>query len=172
MLAEPSEKMLSRTPNGVGVWRDRAEELGNRQSSQKFDVITCLWNVLGHIPGITHRTQALNAIRCLLSEKGRFFLDVTHRYNVRSYGLVPTAARMLYDFFVRRETNGDVITNWDIGNARIRAYGHVFTQSEVVQLAHNSGLKLEECVVIDYEDGKIRGSPFQGNLLYVFRRRD
>jgi len=172
VLAEPSEKMLPRTPDGVGVWRDRAEELGTRQSSEKFDVITCLWNVLGHIPGMTHRAQALNAVRDLLSEKGRFFLDVTHRYNVRSYGMVPTAARMLYDFFVHRESNGDVIANWDIGDARISTYGHVFTQSEVVQLAHHSGLKLEECVVIDYEDGEIRGSALQGNLLYVFRRSD
>jgi 2-polyprenyl-3-methyl-5-hydroxy-6-metoxy-1,4-benzoquinol methylase len=170
VLAEPSEKMLPRTPDGVGVWRDRAEELGNRQSSEKFDVITCLWNVLGHIPGITRRARALNAVRDLLSENGRFFLDVTHRYNTRSYGLVPTAARLLHDFFVRRETNGDMIVNWDIGDARISTYGHVFTQSEVVQLAHNSGSKLEERLVIDYEDGEICGSCFQGNLLYVFRR--
>jgi len=172
VLAEPSEKMLPRTPDGVGVWRDRAEELGNRQSSEKFDVITCLWNVLGHIPGITRRARALNAARNLLSEKGRFFLDVTHRYNARSYGLVPTAARLLYDFFVRRETNGDVIANWDTGDARISTYGHVFAQREVVQLSHNSGLKLEERLVIDYEDGEICGSRFQGNLLYVFRRSD
>ena len=172
VLAEPSERMLSQAPDGATVWRDRAEDLGMRRSSQTFDVITCLWNVLGHVRGESRRVQALSAIKNLLSEKGRFFLDVTHRYNVRSYGIFPTAARLLHHSFVRGETNGDVGVNWNIGNARISTYGHVFTHNEVVVLATNSGLKLEERVVIDYETGDLRTRAFQGNLLYVFRQQD
>ena len=172
VLAEPSGKMLSLAPNGATVWRDRAEDLGSRRSSETFDVITCLWNVLGHVRGESRRVQTLSAVKNLLSEKGRFFLDVTHRYNLRSYGILPTAARLLHDFFVRGETNGDVAANWKIGNARISTYGHVFTHNEVPGLATNSGLKLEERVVIDYETGDVRTRAFQGNLLYVFRQQD
>ena len=172
VLAEPSGRMLSQAPDGATVWRDRAEDLGIRHSSETFDVITCLWNVLGHVRGESRRVQALSAIKNLLSEKGRFFLDVTHRYNVRSYGIFPTAARLLHDSFVRGETNGDVGVNWNIGNARISTYGHVFTHNEVLVLASNSGLKLEERVVIDYETGTVRARPLQGNLLYVFRQQD
>jgi 2-polyprenyl-3-methyl-5-hydroxy-6-metoxy-1,4-benzoquinol methylase len=169
VLAEPSGRMLSQAPDGATVWRDRAEDLGSRRSSETFDVVTCLWNVLGHIRGESRRVQALSAIKNLLSEKGRFFLDVTHRYNVRSYGMFPTAARLLHDIFVRGERNGDVRVKWNIGNARISTYGHVFTHNEVLVLARNSGLKLEERVVIDYETGTVRARAFQGNLLYVFR---
>jgi 2-polyprenyl-3-methyl-5-hydroxy-6-metoxy-1,4-benzoquinol methylase len=172
VLAEPSGRMLSQAPDGATVWRDRAEDLGIRRSSEAFDLITCLWNVLGHIRGESRRVQALSAVKNLLSEKGRFFLDVTHRYNLRSYGMFPTAARLLHDVFVRGETNGDVGVNWNSGNARISTYGHVFTHNEVLVLASNSGLKLEERVVIDYETGTVRDRAFQGNLLYVFRQED
>ena len=172
VLAEPSGRMLSQAPDGATVWRDRAEDLGIRHSSETFDVITCLWNVLGHVRGESRRVQALSAIKNLLSEKSRFFLDVTHRYNVRSYGMFLTAARLLHDVFVRGETNGDVGVNWNIGNARISTYGHVFTHNQVLALASNSGLKLEERVVIDYETGTVRTRAFEGNLLYVFRQQD
>jgi hypothetical protein len=79
---------------------------------------------------------------------------------------------VLHDFFVRRETNGDVATNWAIGDGRICTYGHVFAHPEIVRLARSSGLQLEERVVIDYETGDVRPRAFQGNLLYVFRRQD
>jgi len=170
VLVEPSEKMIPQTPNGVEIWRTRAEGLGARPADERFDVITCLWNVLGHVRGVSDRTLALTAAQNLLSERGRFFMDVTHRYNVGSYGLFPTAARLLYDFFVPDEKNGDVVAYWNIGESRISTCGHVFTHNEVMHLARNAGLKLEERVVIDYEDGRVRGRAFYGNLLYVFRR--
>jgi len=98
-------------------------------------------------------------------------MDVTHRYNMRSYGLVPTAVRFLYDAFARSEKNGDVMACWNIGERQIRTYGHVFTNREIMHLAITSALKLEERVVIDYDDGQVRHRTFQGNLLYVFRQR-
>jgi SAM-dependent methyltransferase len=170
VLVEPSAKMTARTPNGAETWRCRAEELEAWPTDEKFDVITCLWNVLGHIRGTARRIQALRAAQNFLSEKGKLFVDVTHRYNVRSYGVIPSAMRFLYDSVVPGEKNGDIVALWDIGESRISTYGHVFTHREMTYLARNSGLKLEERVVIDYEDGQVRSSAFQGNLLYVFRR--
>jgi SAM-dependent methyltransferase len=170
VLAEPSEKMIALAPNGTEIWRTRAEELAARPTDDRFDVITCLWNVLGHIRGNIHRTEALNAVKNLLSHNGRFFTDVTHRYNARSYGLLPTVARFLYDSLVPGDRNGDITACWNIGEGQISTYGHVFTHNEVMVLARNCGLKLEECVVIDYEDGRVHANAYQGNLLYIFRR--
>jgi 2-polyprenyl-3-methyl-5-hydroxy-6-metoxy-1,4-benzoquinol methylase len=171
VLVEPSEKMITQTPNDVEIWRTRAEELGARPSDEKFDVITCLWNVLGHIRGTALRIVALNAIKGLLSQEGTFFMDINHRYNARSYGLVPTAVRFLYDSFAPSHENGDVVASWDVGESCISTYGHVFTHNEVVHLALTGGLEVEERVVIDYENGQVRRNPFQGNLLYVLRRQ-
>ena len=170
-LVEPSEKMTAQTPNGAEIWRVRAEELRHRPSDERFDVITCLWNVLGHVRGTALRIEALKAIKGLLSQDGRFFMDVTHRYNVHSYGFVPTALRFLYDYFAPSDKNGDVMACWNIGERQIRTYGHVFTHNEVIHLALASRLKLEERVVIDYGGGRVRRRAFQGNLLYVFRRQ-
>ncbi len=170
-LVEPSAKMADRTPNNAEIWHVRAEELGDRPSDEKFDVITCLWNVLGHVRGTALRIEALKAIKGLLSQDGRFFMDVTHRYNVHSYGFVPTALRFLYDYFAPSDKNGDVMAYWNIGERRIGTYGHVFTHREIMHLAVASGLKPEERVVIDYEDGQVRRRTFQGNLFYVFRRQ-
>ena len=170
VLVEPSEKMIIQPPGGGPIWRCRAEELQARSPGENFEVITCLWNVLGHVPGTGLRVQSLCAIANLLSGNGRFFLDINHRYNARSYGLIRTTARFFYDLVLRSNSNGDVVASWKVDESRISTYGHVFTDQEVMQLARSSGLKLEDRVVIDYEDGRLRRWPFHGNLLYVFRR--
>jgi methyltransferase family protein len=152
------------------IWPLRAEDLSAESGTEQFDVITCLWNVLGHIPTAGKRQQALSAIACLLVLKGKFFLDVNHRYNLRSYGVLPTSARWIHDFFHRSERNGDVIAKWRVGEATISTYGHVFTHREIMRHAQAAGLEFEERIVIDYNDGRLCRWPVQGNLLYIFRR--
>jgi 2-polyprenyl-3-methyl-5-hydroxy-6-metoxy-1,4-benzoquinol methylase len=193
VLVEPSKEMAGRSGELAEVWPVRAEDLGtdtaekdcracgpgtdecvrphtilSNSITERFDVITCLWNVLGHIPTAEKRLRALTAITRLLAPQGLFFLDVNHRYNLRTYGIFPTSARWMRDLFSLRETNGDVLANWS--DAGVSTYGHVFTQSEIMRLCGAAGLDLEERLVIDYDDGRIRRFSFQGNLLYVFRR--
>jgi SAM-dependent methyltransferase len=193
VLVEPSREMAGRSADHAEVWPIRAESLspgcletptqnvracgpGTGEGArpypvaERFDVITCLWNVLGHISTAEKRQHALSAIARLLAPKGRFFLDVNHRYNLLSYGILPTSARRVQDLFRRSEKNGDVIATWPVGDARISTYGHVFTHCEIMRLAQASCLELEERVVIDYESGRTRRFSFQGNLLYIFRR--
>lgn len=45
----------------------------------QFDVILCLWNVLGHIPSTEKRITSLKNIKSLLSPDGQIFLDVNNR---------------------------------------------------------------------------------------------
>ena len=73
------------------------------------------------------KSEAMRGIQQRLSENGRFFMDVNHRYNARAYGIVPTVARMLDDALVPGEKNGDVAASWELGAERISTYGHVFT---------------------------------------------
>jgi SAM-dependent methyltransferase len=138
--------------------------------AERFDVITCLWSVLGHIPTAEKRLRALSAIARIVASNGRCFLDVNHRYNLRCYGFLPTSARWIHDFFFRQQTNGDVTAKWNVGDVSVSTYGHVFTHGEIMRLAGAAGLELEERAVIDYESGRTRRFSFQGNLLYIFRR--
>lgn len=191
VLVEPSKEMTGRSAELAEVWPVRAEDLGldaaeenNRAcgpgtdedvrphttatSAERFDVITCLWNVVGHVPTEAKRFSALKAIARLLAPRGRFFVDVNHRYNLSSYGILPTVIRRVHDLFSRGENKGDVLASWN--EAGISTYGHVFTHREIMRLARAAGFELEERLVIDYEDGQIRRFAFQGNLLYIFRR--
>ena len=60
-LLEPSAVMRSLCPIGSTLWALRAEELN--ASEGRFDVITCLWNVLGHIFPAASRIEALRQSR-------------------------------------------------------------------------------------------------------------
>ena len=191
VLVEPSKRMAAGSVDRAEVWTVRAEDLVSRcfpsaegnhwvcgpdedvgpyAISERFDVITCLWNVLGHIPSGKKRQLAFSAIARHLAPHGRFFLDVNHRYNLRSYGVLPTGARWIHDLFSRGDNSGDVLAQWETLEVSISTYGHVFTHGEIMRLASTAGLQLEERVVIDYESGRKRRFAFQGSLLYIFRR--
>jgi 2-polyprenyl-3-methyl-5-hydroxy-6-metoxy-1,4-benzoquinol methylase len=171
VLLEPSRGMMAKAAESTEVWRARAEDLasGCFESAEQFDVITCLWNVLGHVPSAEKRLGALGAIASLLTPGGRFFLDVNHRHNARSYGVLPTAARWLRDLFSPNENNGDALAKWNAGDAQITTFGHVFTHREIIRLTAAAGLEMETRVVVDHQTGRTRRFAFQGNLLYVFR---
>jgi SAM-dependent methyltransferase len=153
----------------IEIWPVRAESLSPKPASERFDVITCLWNVLGHIAA-ENRERTLRAVAHLLSPDGKFFLDINHRYNLRAYGILPTCGRWVRDRLFPIESNGDVRANWNVGESSISTCGHVFTHREIVRLAGATGLELEKRIVINYENGKIHRFGSQGNLLYVLRR--
>jgi 2-polyprenyl-3-methyl-5-hydroxy-6-metoxy-1,4-benzoquinol methylase len=177
VLVEPSKEMSAAVQGAAEVWNVRAEEMGDHRrigrdgQARHFGVITCLWNVLGHVRGIENRVRAMRAMNDLLAPTGKCFLDVTYRYNLRSYGVFPTAARFLRDSVLYRDINTDVVASWNIGSESISTYGHVFADREIRQLARSAGLEVEERIVVDYDSGKIRRFAFAGNLLYVLRRR-
>ena len=169
ILLEPSAGMARLVSQESEVWPIRAEELDSAALSERFDVITCLWNVLGHVRREESRARAVANIARMLSPEGKFFLDVNHRYNVRAYGVPQTAARWIGDKIIDGETRGDVTANWRTGESTISTHGHVFTDGEVMRLAQAAGLALDERIVIDYEDGRVRRWSILGNLLYIFR---
>jgi 2-polyprenyl-3-methyl-5-hydroxy-6-metoxy-1,4-benzoquinol methylase len=170
VLVEPSRAMIAQAPNGCEVRQVRAEELRETDLGEKFDAITCLWNVLGHIRSKDERLRAVRAIDALLSSGGRLFLDVNHRYNVRSYGIVATVTRFLGDRLLPSDSRGDVIPTWTIAGRSISTYGHVFTHHEIVELTREAGLDIEERLIVDYKYGSLHRYSFLGNLLYIFRR--
>jgi SAM-dependent methyltransferase len=184
VLVEPSPEMASLVEGIAEIWKIRAEDLGayiahagalrnqqnNTENSARFDLVTCLWNVLGHVRGFENRLRVMRAMGDRLAPDGKCFLDVNHRYNFRSYGAIASAARFIRDSLFYKGSNADVIATWDLGGSSISTYGHVFTDREIRQLAFAAGLIVEERIVVDYESGKVRRFAFEGNLLYVFRR--
>lgn len=173
VLMEPSERMRQLQPPGVEVWPVRLEELGSGHphSGRRFDVITCLWNVLGHVEQARSRARGLARLGTMLCTGGVLFVDVNHRYNIRSYGLLRTAGRAIRDILSPSETNGDVVVEWDLGSTRCTTRGHVFTHSEMKALAMAASLTVKERLAVDYETGRPAPSAWLGNLLYVLQSR-
>jgi 2-polyprenyl-3-methyl-5-hydroxy-6-metoxy-1,4-benzoquinol methylase len=182
VLLEPSSEMARNCRDGAEIWAMRAEELGSPEQAgvgavgdrsphgRRFDVITCLWNVLGHIRPADNRSHVLCELGRMLSPRGVLFLDVNHRYNIRSYGLFRTLGRYLFDRVSPSVVNGDVTASWKFGAVQCSTYGHVFTDGEVRSLAAGARLTIRERLVVDYERGAVRRFGFDGNLLYVFNQ--
>jgi 2-polyprenyl-3-methyl-5-hydroxy-6-metoxy-1,4-benzoquinol methylase len=167
VLVEPSGVMRSRCPAQAEIWAMRAEDLHRRQGS--FDVITCLWNVLGHVLPAASRLEALRQFARLVPPAGRIFIDLNHRYNARHYGLLATAARYLRDRVSPDDANGDVTVTWNIEGRLVSTAGHVFTHREFALLSATAGLRIEKRFVVDYASGQLRRRSFRGHLLYVLR---
>ncbi|HEX4424524.1 MAG TPA: class I SAM-dependent methyltransferase [Terriglobales bacterium] len=168
VLLEPSAAMMKEA--AARIWKCRVEDLGH-QHDRQFDVITCLWNVLGHIRPAKTRVEVLCELGRLLSADGLLFLDVNYRYNVSSYGVLRTVGRFLYDQLRPGELNGDVTVTWNFEDLSCRTYGHVFTDREIRQLAADADLIVEERLIVDYDTGEVKRRGWQGNLFYVLRRR-
>jgi 2-polyprenyl-3-methyl-5-hydroxy-6-metoxy-1,4-benzoquinol methylase len=166
-LVEPSVAMRGGGPAGASVRTMRAEELHGLRA--EFEIITCLWNVLGHVSKAADRVEALRQFARLLAPRGKIFVDVNHRYNARHYGMLRTALRFLHDLLFQSENNGDVVVSWDAGGTRCTTTGHVFTHREFRRLCRAAGLTIEKIFVVDYATGQLRKWKFEGHLLYVLR---
>jgi 2-polyprenyl-3-methyl-5-hydroxy-6-metoxy-1,4-benzoquinol methylase len=80
VLVEPSTEMVGHSADHAEIWPVHTEDLNTQSISERFDVVTCLWNALGHIPTAKKRQRgALSAVSRLLSPRGKFFLDVNRR---------------------------------------------------------------------------------------------
>jgi hypothetical protein len=163
VLVEPSDAMQRESPENTAVWKRNTSEISE---SARFELITCLWNVLGHVDGSRERSILLSKLKNFLSPSGMLFLDVNHRYNARSYGWPKTAARILRDHLFPSEKNGDVIASWQAGQQRIRTRGHVFTHPELLRLFQSVGLQIKNRWIIDYGNGGQHSFSVLGNLVY------
>lgn len=169
VLCEPSERMaaLCREQPVAEIWAQPAQCLP--PSKERFDLITCLWNVLGHLPDRAARIAALAGMRGLLDRGGRIFCDVSNRHNVRAYGPRTVMLRRLVDRIAPDDRRGDASFEWRIAEERIRASGHLFTPAEMDELIHAAGLDVEERIAIDYLSGESSACPRDGQLVYRLR---
>ena len=159
VLAEPSAGMRGLIPPGVEVWDARMEALP--ESVVKFDVVLCLWNVVGHVPSRELRVAGLQNLRRVCS--GLIFLDVLHRYNVAECGGGVVLRRLF------SSESGDVLVRWETPEGDVETWGHVFSAGEIEGMIREAGLTVVERVILNYRTGRRSGWVGGGNLFYVLR---
>lgn len=161
--AEMAVHCREQSPNEV--WESAVEELPDTEA--RFDVITCLWNTLGHLAGRAYRVKALTKMRNLLTDRGRIFLDVNNRHNAAGYGWLRVFARILVDALHFDERRGNATFDWKIGDRVFSGTGHLFTPREIESIIKESGLSILERKAIDYSTGAFSDSLLKGQLVYM-----
>jgi SAM-dependent methyltransferase len=167
VLAEPSSEMarLCRDAGADAVWQCPAQSLPERD--ERFNVILCLWNVIGHISTPSGRVEALSRMAALLAPGGRLFVDVNNRHNASAYGAWRVAARRLIDAVRPDPARGDAAFDWKIGDKVFPTMGHLFTPREMSILLSRCPLKIITRAAVDYASGTISGSPLRGQLIFI-----
>jgi SAM-dependent methyltransferase len=168
VLLEPSSGMRKVIPRANEVWAERLEEV---ERPDTFDIILCLWNVLGHLGAEADCARGLQKVHQLCCRKGVVFLDVVNRHNVEACGVGVVMRRMIRDLVSPAWSNGEVDVTWRVGHDEIRTRGHVFRDKEMRQLFACTGFEVAERIVLGYGDGEVKRSQLSGNLFYVLRKR-
>ena len=168
-VTESRSRAAYQPPRRIEIWNCEAEALP--VPSERFDVITCLWNVLGAVDSTPRRLEALRRMAALLAPGGRLYLDVHNRYNVSTAGLWSVMGRLVIDAVRPTETNGVVRFTWRVAGQQIRSHGYLFTRRELIGLVAAAGLRMTREVFVDYADGRTRG-PWTGQMLVCLEHAD
>lgn len=132
--------------------------------NSKYDLITSLWNVLGHV----NKSSVLQALKNMakhLKKDGIIIIDINNRYNYKQYGINAIKNYLLDK--IRKVQTGDITFEFSCGGKKIPSFVHLFSQSEIEELFKKSGLEIKKKFYINYQTGKLEKNQFSGQLFYV-----
>lgn len=170
VLCDPSAGMAERCRSlrPAAVWQCPLESIPD--VAERFDVILCLWNVLGHVDSGELRLRALRRLKDLLAGNGVILFDVNNRHNASAYGWPRVLGRMIMDAIAPDERRGDASFEWHIGGRSYPAMGHLFVPAEIERLIGEAGLAVKARLAIDYATGARSSWPLKGQLVFMAGR--
>ena len=169
VMSDPSPAMAEqcRARAGEEVWTVAAEDLP--AGAGEFDLVTCLWNVLGSVESAARRVEALRRMGARLAPGGRIVLDVHNRYNAAAAGVGRVLGRVVRDIVRPSESNGSVAFTWQVAGRHIASHGYLFTPREVRRMFDDAGLVVVRHAFVHYDTGVLRG-PWTGQMLFALAR--
>ncbi|GGD84951.1 class I SAM-dependent methyltransferase [Planktosalinus lacus] len=132
------------------------------KTDRKFDLITCLWNVIGHINSNTLRKQFFQIIEKRLNSGGVFYLDVNNRYNITHYGYSNVMKNLKIDFLSPSDNNG--VFHIGEGDKKTKVFIH--NPFDLTSYVKNLNLEIQKTWFLDYNTGEIKDTFFEGQLFY------
>lgn len=138
--------------------------------NKKYDMVLCLWNVLGHIDTREKRIIALKNMKNLLTENGKLCIDVNNRYNISEYGVFSVIKNICKDIFISVNETGNFLLKVKNNNVILQTRVHIFTVHEMISLFKKSGLKVVQRKVINYQNGEEKSFLFQGQLFFILSK--
>jgi len=165
--SEGMVNMLKEINNATVIKADISDY--NFKHSPTYDVVVCLWNVLGHIPQ-AKRITTLKNIASLVQVNGSIFLDVNNRYNISHYGLRSVFKNFLRDLFFPKDSNGDFPLCVNADNGPVNTSVHIFNPFEIRRLIKTAGLTIERCSYINYRNGDKSRLWFCGQIVFKLKK--
>lgn len=136
--------------------------------NEAFTIVTCLWNVLGHVEGEYRRRTAFKHLAQLTSRDGRIYLDVNNRFNLAQYGWGVFWRNLWSEMFSRLKREGSVECKITINDGLVLdSRCHFFSTREVRRLARDAGLVVEKVRYVDYRTGHLRRFFWQGQIFLI-----
>lgn len=133
--------------------------------TKKYDLITCLWNVIGHFPTKDDRILFFTIVANMLNEGGVFFFDVNNRYNITNYGSQNVMKNLELDY-LKDEDSG-----WfTIGKNDAKTNVYIHSPFDIKEYLKNKSLELESTHYINYDSGLLEDTFFKGQLLYKLKK--
>ncbi len=167
VLIDNSEKMLE---SAKSLYKGNISfihgDVLHFRSEMKFDLITCLWNVIGHFPDKQYKIAFFKSVKHLLTDKGVFIFDVNNRYNMAHYGFRSVARNMI----------NDVVKANDRGSFRLQigsdSHTNVYIHHpyELESILHAAGFRMKDKHYINYASGSITRNPLGGQLYYCISK--
>jgi len=136
------------------------------ETKEKYDLITCLWNVLGHFPSKTHRVEFFHKIERILSKNGILFIDVNNRYNISFYGFENVMNNLLKD-----KNNNEDNGIFYLGNENTATKVYIHNPFDIDKYLNGTSLKLIDTLFVNYDTGKVESTFFEGQLLYILGKK-
>ncbi len=167
-LIDSSEEMLSRchqVPGAHVVPGDIADPA--LALSERFELVTCLGNVLAHVGDERRRDAALVNLVRMMAPGARLILDVHNRWNLRAYGW-----RALRNIgFGSGARHGD-FTLVPSFTEPVTTPVHLFAPGELDRRLRAHGLQILGRFAVDYDTGTRRRTALEGQLVYLVGTHD
>lgn len=136
-------------------------------SDTTYDLITCLWNVLGHFPTKAHRLEFFKIADKLLNDNGLLIFDVNNRFNIAYYGF-----ENVMNNLIDERSNKDNVGWFTIGNNTVETKVYIHSPFDINEYLKDTSLKLFNTLFVNYETGDVEKTFFEGQLFYVIRKKD
>lgn len=164
-LLDNSAEMAGRIPQGDGL-NVIISPIDEFESDMEYDLVTCLWNVLGHFNNADQRMQFFHKVKMALSKSGQLVLDVNNRYNINAYGHKSVMKNLSDDLHSKPDAGW-----FSLGDSKNGTRVYIHAPYEIDKMAEAAGLKVVDTKYVDYETGEFRDTFFEGQLLYLIKQQ-
>ena len=166
VMIDNSPKMVELAKKLVGdVY---LSSIADYKSTSKFDLITSLWNVFGHIESKEKRIESLKNLNWHLKDDGVLILDVNNRYNI-DYGFFQVIKNIIMDLNIFKKDKSLGWYQFEHKGKQFSTYLHNFF--EISDVLKQSGFSIIKFFSVGYNDGiPKKNNIFKGQLLFIVKK--